>query len=87
MRLKETHKAIVNATSLYADSQFTIRDVTNYSPRVLKLSTNVKLGKIVKRGKHKGKRKVNVRYRVDRNLTFLFFWIYEPAEKEKEYWW
>jgi len=56
MRLKETHKAIVNATSLYADSQFTIRDVTNYSPRVLKLSTNVKLGKIVKRGKHKGKR-------------------------------
>lgn len=54
--LKETHKAIVNATSLYTDSKFTIRDVTNYAPRVLKLSTNIKLGKIVKKGKHKGKR-------------------------------
>ena len=35
MQLAKTHKAIVNATSLYADSQFTIRDVTNYAPRVL----------------------------------------------------
>jgi hypothetical protein len=54
--LKETHKAIVNASTLYSASKFTIRDVTNYSQRVLKLSTNIKLGKIVKKGKHKGKR-------------------------------
>ena len=56
MQLDKKHKAIVNASTLYNASKFTIRDVTNYSPRVLKLSTNVKLGKIVKKGKHKGKR-------------------------------
>jgi len=56
MRLKETHNAIVNASTLYNASQFTIRDVSNYKHRVLKLSTNKKLGKIVKFGKHKGKR-------------------------------
>ena len=56
MQLEKTHKAIVNATTLYSASKFTIRDVTNYAPRILKLSTNVKLGKIVKKGKHKGKR-------------------------------
>ena len=55
MQLDKRHKAIVNASTLYNASKFTIRDVTNYSPRVLKLSTNVKLGKIVKKGKHKGK--------------------------------
>ena len=55
MQLDKKHKAIVNASTLYNASKFTIRDVTNYSPRVLKLSTNVKLGKIVKKGKHKGK--------------------------------
>ena len=49
MQLAKTHKAIVNATTLYSASKFTIRDVTNYAPRVLKLSTNVKLGKIVKK--------------------------------------
>ena len=56
MQLDKKHKAIVNATTLYSASKFTIRDVTNYAPRILKLSTNVKLGKIVKKGKHKGKR-------------------------------
>jgi len=56
MQLDKKHKAIVNASTLYSASKFTIRDVTNYAPRVLKLSTNIKLGKVVKKGKHKGKR-------------------------------
>ena len=55
MRLKETHNAIVNHTTLYNASQFTIRDVSNYKHRVLKLSTNKKLGKVITKGKHKGK--------------------------------
>ena len=55
MRLKETHNAIVNASTLYNASQFTIRDVSNYKHRVLKLSTNKKLGKVITKGKHKGK--------------------------------
>ena len=54
MELKETHKAIVNATTLYNGSKFTIRDVTNYKHRVLKASTNIKLGKKVTKGKLKG---------------------------------
>ena len=56
MQLQKTHKAIVNASTLYSASKFLIRNVTNYTPRVLKLSTNKKLGKVVKKGKHKGKR-------------------------------
>tara|TARA_R110002051_G_scaffold14173_3_gene46222 strand:+ start:3243 stop:3941 length:699 start_codon:yes stop_codon:yes gene_type:complete len=55
MILKENHNAIVNATSLYNASQFTIRDVTDYKHRVLKVSTNKKLGKVITKGKHKGK--------------------------------
>jgi len=55
MILKETHNAIVNHTTLYSGSQFTIRDVTTYKHRVLKVSTNKKLGKVITKGKHKGK--------------------------------
>ena len=54
MELKETHKAIVNATTLYNGSKLTIRDVTNYKFKVLKTSTNIKLGKKVTKGKLKG---------------------------------
>ena len=54
MELKETHKAIVNATTLYNGSKLTIRDVTNYKFKVLKVSTNIKLGKKVTKGKLKG---------------------------------
>ena len=54
MELQKTHKAIVNASTLYSDSKFTIRDVSNYKHRVLKPSTNIKLGKKVTKGKLKG---------------------------------
>jgi len=54
MELNTNHKAIVNATTLYNASKFTIRDVSNYKHKVLKASTNIKLGKKVNKGKLKG---------------------------------
>ena len=54
MELNTNHKAIVNATTLYNGSKLTIRDVTNYKFKVLKTSTNIKLGKKVTKGKLKG---------------------------------
>ena len=54
MELNTNHKAIVNATTLYNASKFTIRDVSNYKHKVLKASTNIKLGKKVTKGKLKG---------------------------------
>ena len=51
-----THTAIANNTTLYYNSKFTIRDVSNYNFKVLKPSTNKKLGKIITKGKHKGKK-------------------------------
>ena len=63
-----THTAISNNTTLYFNSRFTIRDVSNYNFKVLKPSTNKKLGKIITKGKHKGKKNVYLNINRTRNL-------------------
>ncbi len=53
-KLKENHNALLNNTSVFVNSKLTIRDVTHYPFKILKKSTNIKLGKVITKGKYKG---------------------------------
>ena len=56
MKINNNHYAIENKTTVFYKSPNLIRDIDAYKYKVLKPSTNKKLGKKVNKGKLKGAR-------------------------------